>query len=198
MALFKRKDKFPKYIDTSSGMLNLPKYESQISDEKYDEPENLKLPIMPKALVRIERPKISTNFEELADHYDDKYPEDLNLNMPIRSPGKFELRNPLEESKPIIKEPIVKEQPRFVPERIHEPITEPTGEPIYVKLEDYKKAVKSIALIKEKLEETEDLLVDLTDLKQEEDQQLNQWTKEVADIKSMLMEIYKDLFEVGR
>lgn len=181
MGFFKKK-KFPKYVKGSSDLSHLPSYESQMEDyakpDKLPKPKMLipKFPKIPKTAFEkpvLEKPSYSA-FPE----------EELSLDIPNRVPDKFELREEPEES---------------LHEKSYASLPPVGGtEPIYVKIEDYKKAVKSISIINDKLNEAEDLLNEVIDLKKEEDGQLSEWHREMAEIKSKLMDVHKSLFEVGR
>ena len=150
----------------SDYMPDLPRYESQIDK-----------PSMPK----------------LEDDYPDyprmpEFPKDLpELNIPIRKPDKFELR------KPELREPY--KPPRYIASSPESIAQESIG-PIFVKLEGYKDAVKNFNLIKSKIKEVESILADLSNIKKEEDAILESWNKEVMTIKTKLMEIDHELFEV--
>lgn len=82
------------------------------------------------------------------------------------------------------------------------PIEEPSapsfqkeGKTVFVKIDDYRRAMKTMAEIKNKLYEIESILKKLDDLKQEEDTQLTGWHDSLDEIKSKLLEIDKTLFE---
>lgn len=75
------------------------------------------------------------------------------------------------------------------------PVPRKEGKTLFVKIDNYKRAMKTMADIKEKLYEIESILKKLENLKQEEDDQLTGWHNSLDDIKSKLLEIDKALFE---
>ncbi len=195
MALFNKHNKFPRYPKSSS-ISSLPKYESQTDDgfdkqnyyeEMKDEHEEAKKPdFFPNMKeYELEKPAFPTLGED--------------FNIPLRRPDKFELRTPeVKEETP--EESFMSEmaQKSYVPERFSSPMAGSGSEPIYVRLEEYRKAVKNIAMIRDKLDNAEELLTEILQIKKEEDDQISAWHKEITEIKNKLMEVDKDLFEVHR
>ena len=68
--------------------------------------------------------------------------------------------------------------------------------PIFVKIEDYKSAVKAIDLIKEKLDEANNTLEHIERVRQEEERELDLWRNDIERVKDKLMFIDEKLFEV--
>ena len=197
MGLFNKHKKFPKYSKGAGSISNLPKYEAQMPEEGdsryYEMPdkertnfsrmenEDARTSKMPEMRAEYERPSFKPS------------PEEPDFELPTRLPGKIELREPM---KVPLSEPV-----RESVERSYNPVGNygnVGSEPIYVKLDDYKKAVKSIALIRDKIEEADELIGKIVQLKKEEDQQLNEWHREITEIKNKLMEVDRTLFEVDR
>ena len=191
MGLFHKNKKFPKYPKGSS-LPNLPKYESQT--EEYYKPDQSHKPIHPILKEKEHMPKLKFK-EDLDDSYPTlpKMPElHEDLDLPIRRPEKFELRSMEEHEEPKMDFPRERS-----PEKVYSSPVQDSG-PIFVKLDDYKKAVKNISFIRDKLDDAEDLLADIMDIKKEEDQQLADWHREITEIKNKLLEVDKELFEVHR
>ncbi|MEK6934583.1 MAG: hypothetical protein AABW46_01765 [Nanoarchaeota archaeon] len=70
------------------------------------------------------------------------------------------------------------------------------SQPIFVKIEQYKAALKTLDDLKTKISEAEGLLIDLNQLKSQEDKELAQWQRQIAEIKNKLLDVDKNLFEV--
>lgn len=70
------------------------------------------------------------------------------------------------------------------------------GKPLFVKIKKYKEAIKIIGSIKEKLNETETILSNLKKIKAQEDEELENWHRDILDIKEKLLDADKTLFEV--
>lgn len=70
-----------------------------------------------------------------------------------------------------------------------------TNQPIYVRLEEYNKAVSTIKQILDKTVEAEEILSEIESIKSKEDKQLIMWQKEINDVKNKILGIEKSLFE---
>ena len=184
MALFHKNKKFPKY--PASSLSNLPKYESQMDEHEFGEVNT--------SMMKNDDYNMSSGYSPVADEMPqmpEMKPMNLpDLNIPIRRPEKFDLRLPEMREEP------TPARERF-PEKVYSNAMNDNS-PIYVKLEDYKKAIRNISFIRDKLNEAENVLRDIMELKKEEDQQLVQWQKELIVIKSKLLEVDNGLFEVSR
>ena len=141
------------------------------------------LPDLPRYESQMEEPEE----QEIEQHFMKDYrpytpaPEFHEIDMPRRMPSKPELRMP---------EPMFDEYPQRQMQQGR------NDEPLFVKIEEYKAAVKNIGIIKSKLNEIESLLGDITRLKQQEDAQLAAWHREITEVKTKLLEIDQKLFEV--
>ncbi len=67
-------------------------------------------------------------------------------------------------------------------------------EPIYVRIDKFKSAVKSFQEIKEQVAEVEDLLKEIKDVKKKEEQELKEWEKEIESIKAKMDSIDNNIF----
>jgi hypothetical protein len=67
--------------------------------------------------------------------------------------------------------------------------------PIFVKLDKFKEARESLIKISEKLEQMDELLKTVRDLKAKEDEEISGWEKDVESIKSRILFINKEIFE---
>ena len=174
MALFKNKKLFPKYPKASS-FQDMPKYEAQhnIKSEFRD-----KMPALPELDI------------------DDHPKFDMIKSFPENDFNRFE--TPQNDFKKF-----TEREASMMDEMTHKPTQMmPTNNigynsPIYVKLEDYKEAVKKLHLIRNKISEAENLLSEIMEIKKEEDRQLADWKNQITDVKNKLMEIDRGLFEVN-
>ncbi|MBS3117843.1 hypothetical protein J4430_03110 [Candidatus Woesearchaeota archaeon] len=72
---------------------------------------------------------------------------------------------------------------------------EPNGKTLFVKIDNYKEAMRTMDKVKSKLADTEKVLNRLRDIKQEEDRELSSWHDEFEDLKEKLLSIDRELFE---
>lgn len=66
--------------------------------------------------------------------------------------------------------------------------------PIYIKLDEYESVTDIVNLIKEKLNESKDLLNKINQLRQEEDIEINDWKAQIESIEKKIANIDKMLF----
>ena len=69
------------------------------------------------------------------------------------------------------------------------------GKTLFVKIDKYKDVMRALDHIKIKLEDSEKILGKLSELKEEEDKELDTWHNDLEDLKDKLLEIDKRLFE---
>ncbi len=69
------------------------------------------------------------------------------------------------------------------------------NKPIFVEIDDYKEALEKIENIKNKIKDAEQVLDEITRLKQEEDHQLESWRRDIENIKEKLLDVDQKLFE---
>ncbi len=67
--------------------------------------------------------------------------------------------------------------------------------PLFVKIDDYEDAVYTLDKIKSKLKEADRILEELNKIRNEEEQQLEQWKRDLATVKEKLLMVDKQLFE---
>lgn len=67
--------------------------------------------------------------------------------------------------------------------------------PLFVKLEKFKEARDSLIKISEKLDQMDELLKMIKDLKTKEDEEITSWEKDIESIKSRILFINKEIFE---
>lgn len=68
--------------------------------------------------------------------------------------------------------------------------------PIFVKIDTYKEVLHNIDMLKIKINDAEDILKNLENVRSEEEEKLIQWKKDLQDIKEKLLSIDSELFEV--
>lgn len=68
--------------------------------------------------------------------------------------------------------------------------------PLFIKIAQYKAALKILKELKERVSEAERTMSTLDELKAREDEELEKWKTELEDIKNKLLAIDKSLFEV--
>jgi hypothetical protein len=105
--------------------------------------------------------------------------------------------------------PIVKETPSYpkpMPRRIEEqqfdnPLAKPSTRNmvkdniLFVKIDKYQEAIRTLNLIKEGLMNTEHILGKLQQIKSQEDNEIQQWHEQIKRIKQKVLFIDKNLFE---
>jgi len=67
-------------------------------------------------------------------------------------------------------------------------------EPLFIRLDEFEKAISSFDEIKLRISEIEDVLRKIRETKVKEEREVDEWEKEVQTIKTRLMEIDKELF----
>ncbi len=199
MSLLNKHSKFPRYPKPASSLSNLPHYESQMNEpaEKqsyYDEPQDSSFELppfeMPSEKQASSPPARFPPTTGTSEKSSFSPPQDLSrLELPARRPANYDLRMP-----PLQEQSLENKKERM-PDTMN--MLQDT-EPIYVRLEEYKKAVKNISFIRDKLDEAEQILSEIMQMKKEEDQQMMDWYKEITEIKNKLIEVDRGLFEVHK
>lgn len=67
--------------------------------------------------------------------------------------------------------------------------------PLFVKLEKFKEARDSLLKISEKLDQMDELLKMIKDIKAKEDEEITSWEKDIDSIKTRILFINKEIFE---
>ena len=68
--------------------------------------------------------------------------------------------------------------------------------PLFVKIDKYKSALNAIDNLKVKIREAEGVLSEINSVRQQEAQKLDEWRKDLRDIRERLLTIDQNLFEV--
>ncbi len=67
--------------------------------------------------------------------------------------------------------------------------------PLFVKIENYKDAMKTLDRVKEELKRTDEVLEKINEIRSNEEKELESWHNEIRKLKDRLLEIDKKLFE---
>ena len=67
--------------------------------------------------------------------------------------------------------------------------------PVYVKVDEYRTIRDLLDAIKQRLSQARDLLAKVNELKQQEDQQIETWARDIEDVEERLNSIDKSLLE---
>jgi len=94
-----------------------------------------------------------------------------------------------------MRRPMLMERNIVVPQRIPSPVMH-EEKSVFVKIENYKDALKDIEEIRHKISNVESVLRELEVLKSREDRELERWNTDIKSIKDKLLEIDKKLFEL--
>lgn len=109
----------------------------------------------------------------------DDVKEDQEVRMPAHNPYKVV---EMEEWAPANKS-----QPRLVGKR--------ENKPIFVRVDKFQLARNSLETVKFKLNEIEELLKTIRDVKAKEDTELSSWESDLENIKSRVQNVLNDIFE---
>lgn len=120
--------------------------------------------------------------------------------------GLFSKKKPEVRNLPLLPEeqeefPSYEAQFPKVEEEFKIPIEKPRSlisesKPIYVKIERYKSAIKTLEEIRARLMEAEKIINNLQKLKNEEDREFENWRSDIEQIKEKLLSVDEELFEV--
>ncbi len=69
------------------------------------------------------------------------------------------------------------------------------NEDIFVKIDKFHSAKKTLSAIESKIEEIDDMLKRIRETKMREEQELNAWEKEIQDVKARIKEVTESIFE---
>jgi hypothetical protein len=67
--------------------------------------------------------------------------------------------------------------------------------PVFVKVEEYRSILELLDTVKQRLGQARELLAKVNDLKQQEDQQIENWARDIDDVEDRLSSISKSLLE---
>ena len=78
--------------------------------------------------------------------------------------------------------------------QMQRPMQQEEGRPIFIKLDDYKDAIHTLDIIKARLRETEKILNEISNLRREEDRELENWKSDLERMKEKILYIDRKLF----
>lgn len=179
MGLFSRKKEEPKGLPLpefpkipESEDMKFPSYEPNI------EAKNIKNAIeslsVEKEIPQIQKPMLSK--QSFCEEKDIPIP----LRKPLIKPNMVQTKEPMK---------IVRPLPR------PEEFKQGKQNPVYVKMNDYKQSLENIELIKNRLDEAVCSLEKLEKIKEDENNELNEWKQMLAKIKEELYSIDQKLFK---
>ena len=67
-------------------------------------------------------------------------------------------------------------------------------QPMFIKIENYKEAVKSMEQLAKKIADSEGILERINTIRREEEQRIEEWRSDLATIKDKMLDIDKELF----
>lgn len=67
--------------------------------------------------------------------------------------------------------------------------------PVFIKIDEYRQVVELLAQTKDKVQQARSLLQKLTDIKNQEDEQLANWSKELDEVEQKVTEVDKAIVE---
>lgn len=150
--------------------------------KKKEERSSLPLPEFPKLPTE-------TNFPFYDEQLNDKkenYMSKQDFNIPKES-FSFE-ESPKEKEDVDFSEFASRRSPVVIEKR--------DDKPLFIKIDKYKESVKTMDSIKVKLEEAQELIKNLTKLREQEEKELQEWQSSLDDVRQKLMKVDKNLFEV--
>ena len=133
----------------------------------------------PKPMPSLEMPSYEPTLSNIKKEIDLE-PSKMDLGIPFRRPDI------------ITKKPLIEEKPMEIREK-----SIMKGEKsIFIKIDKYRDALKMIDDIKAKIEDAEKTVSELESLKDTEQKNIESWKSDLNEIKSKLLNIDKNLFEV--
>jgi chromosome segregation ATPase len=67
--------------------------------------------------------------------------------------------------------------------------------PVFVKVDEYKSILDLLDTVRQRLSQAKELLARVNELKQQEDQQIESWARDIDDVEERLSSISKSLLE---
>jgi len=214
----KKEEKTPE-LPPLPALPELPKMRENLNDIPQEKNKNSILPAFPNSHFG---EKMSQNTIKEAVEYDSKphYKMPSSNHLPLPPPtNKFNQKNPPQKQKAELIED--DDEPRTLevsnwtehqnptdqyPSQFKtramettKDIKMPTSrvkrtEPLFVKLEKYEGALSTFNEIKLRVSEMDSMLKNIKEVKKQEEEEIDEWEKEIEMIKSRLDQIDKDLF----
>jgi len=67
--------------------------------------------------------------------------------------------------------------------------------PVFIKIEEYRQVVDLLAQLKDKVQQARELLQKLTNINNQENEQLANWSKDIDDVEQKVTEVDKAIVE---
>ena len=96
-----------------------------------------------------------------------------------------------------ISPPIIEPQ-RISQSRSYKPLKQPEGSEIFVKIDKYRTARRSLQYAQDMLEEIDDLLKKIKETRMREEQELLAWEKQVKEAKAQVENVREGIFEKAK
>ena len=181
------KDKIDSPMENESPNLpSLPDLPIEYPERFNQKQENSSLPSLPSMPNSRMADEFNRNNVKDAVIHNEKHYEPSKMNFPPKNLPPIMSYPP----KPIHKQRTMEmtewEEPKKMTKQ---------AQPLFIKLETFEKAISSFNEIKLKVSEIESLLRNIREIKNKEDKELNEWEREIGQIKSQLDQINQEIFE---
>ncbi|MBT3865906.1 hypothetical protein HOF78_02250 [Candidatus Woesearchaeota archaeon] len=198
----------PKFEDIGRDLVDEPKAGVPSYESPFDKP-GPKMASFPDPLDDLDLPTREPGFNQPKEGYPERQvANDLDELMPKESHEGLE--TPFRREEPLRMEEIA---PTFkgVNEEVKETIREPVipdlkkqfkmpknvgNRPVFVQIDDYKDAMNSIEVLKQKIREVEYILDRLNEIKSQEQLEISNCETSLNKIKEKLISVDKKLFEI--
>ena len=126
------------------------------------------------------------------------FPEDheFSTELPVYEPTINDIKTGVQKDTFEIPKRVTKPTKKLVDVPREVMSTRDEDKPLFIKIENYKIALKSLDTLKIKIGEAEKLLEDVDRIRADEEVKLTSWKEEVAKLKEKLISIDHHLFEV--
>ena len=126
-----------------------------------------------------------------------------DMTIPLRNPGLFSKTMASASVEPMHDLDLPSDLMDFDSPSVHSPSVDlkkrssfDEDKPLFIRIDNYKKAIMTLDLLKQKLNDAEDVLKELDQVRVQEEQKLETWKKNIQSVKEKLLFIDKELFEV--
>jgi len=114
---------------------------------------------------------------------------------PHRAPPREEFKVPGFKGRPAAPKPMPRFKPLISPAKEREEKTEEITGPLFIKQDSYNAIAEGISIIKNKLKESEDLVLNLNSIKNNRDKEFEKWRTSLENIQRKLLYVDKTLYE---
>ncbi len=121
------------------------------------------------------------------------FPEPISSNYRGTSFENFPSYTPTFPTQALPPGGVMEKKREFARPKMH--VMNGEEKPLFVRIENYKDAMKMLERIKEELKRTDEVLEKLNEIRNNEERELEAWHSEVRKLKDRLLEIDRKLFE---